>query len=124
MSVHDELVSRINPVLKRQGYGTINPNSTREEAEAALDNIINEHRSFVRGVRNSANEEEADNMLTSLAPVRRDASGGRRGFESPLRHRYGTPGKDYDALYLSTNKGILNLYGGDKDYERAVVRIP
>lgn len=124
MSVHDELVTRINPVLKRQGYETINPNSTREEAEVALDNIINEHRSFVRGVRGSTSEEEADKMLTSLAPARDDANGGRRGFGSPYRHRYGTPGKDYDALYLSTNKGILNQYGGDRDYERAVVRIP
>ena len=124
MSVHDELVSRINPVLKRLGYETIDPNSTREEAEAALDNIINEHRSFVRGVSGSTSEEEADKMLTQLAPVKKDAMGGRRGFESPLRHLYGTPGKYYDALYLSTNKGILGQYGGNKDYERAVVRIP
>ena len=124
MSVHDELVSRINPVLKRLGYETIDPNSTREEAEAALDNIINEHRSFVRGVSGSTSEEEADKMLTQLAPVKKDARGGRRGFTSPLRHLYGTPGKDYDALYLSTNKGILGQYGGNKDYERAVVRIP
>ena len=124
MSVHDELVSRINPVLKRLGYETIDPNSTREEAEAALDNIINEHRSFVRGASGSTSEEEADKMLTQLAPVKKDASGGRRGFTSHLRHLYGTPGEDYDALYLSTNKGILGQYGGDKDYERAVVRIP
>lgn len=123
MSVHDELVTRINPVLKRQGYETINPNSTREEAEAALDNIINEHRSFVRGVRNSTSEEEADKMLTSLSPTK-FSHGGRRGFESSLRHRYGTPSDDYDALYLSTNKEILGQYGGNKDYERAVVRIP
>ena len=123
MSVHDELVTRINPVLKRQGYETIDPNSTREEAEAALDNIINEHRSFVRGVKDSTSEEEADKMLTSLSPTKIN-HGGRRGFESPLRHRYGTPSNDYDALYLSTNKDILSQYGGNKDYERAVVRIP
>lgn len=41
-----------------------------------------------------------------------------------IKAQNGTPGKDYDALYLSTNKGILDSYGGNKDYERAIVRIP
>lgn len=56
-SLHDELVQNINPVLKRYGYETIDPNSTLQEAQEALNSTIDSHRSFVRGVYDKKNHQ-------------------------------------------------------------------
>ena len=49
--LREELKTRINPWLKLLGYKTIDLNSTKEQAEQRLQEIIDEHRSFLRGAR-------------------------------------------------------------------------
>lgn len=49
--LREELKTRINPWLKQLGYKTIDLNSTKEQAEQQLQEIIDEHRSFLRGAR-------------------------------------------------------------------------
>lgn len=78
-SLHDELVQNINPVLKRYGYETINPNSTLQEAQQALNSTIDNHRSFVRGVTDTEREPAQSYMLTDEPISSKLANGGRRG---------------------------------------------
>ena len=123
-SLHDELVQNINPVLKRYGYETINPNSTLQEAQQALNSIIDNHRSFVRGVTGTRHEPAQSYMLTDEPISSKLANGGRRGI-SRYREFYGIPKKKYDGLYLSTNARFLDLYGnGGINGKVGLVRIP
>ena len=123
-SLHDELVQNINPVLKRYGYETINPNSTLQEAQDALNTAINEHRSFVRGVTDTNYEPAQSYMLTNEPTSSKLATGGRRGIYG-YRKLYGIPEKRYDGLYLSTNANFLDLYGnGGIGGKVGLVRIP
>lgn len=122
--LHDELVQNINPVLKRYGYDTINPNSTLQEAQDALDSVINEHRSFVRGVSDTNRAPTQSYMLTNEPASSKIANGGRRGI-SGYRSFYGIPQTEYDGLYLSTNASFLDLYGnGGINGKVGLVRIP
>ena len=123
-SLHDELVQNINPVLKRYGYETINPNSTLQEAQQALNSTIDNHRSFVRGVTDTRYEPSQSYMLTDEPTSSKLANGGRRGI-SGYREFYGIPKKKYDGLYLSTNASFLDLYGnGGINGKVGLVRIP
>lgn len=123
-SLHDELVQNINPVLKRYGYETINPNSTLQEAQQALNSTIDNHRSFVRGVTDTKYEPAQSYMLTDESTSSKLANGGRRGI-SGYREFYGIPKKKYDGLYLSTNASFLDLYGnGGINGKVGLVRIP
>lgn len=123
-SLHDELVQNINPVLKRYGYETINPNSTLQEAQQALNSTIDNHRSFVRGVTDTRHEPAQSYMLTDEPTSSKLANGGRRGI-SGYREFYGIPKKKYDGLYLSTNASFLDLYGnGGINGKVGFVRIP
>lgn len=123
-SLHDELVQNINPVLKRYGYETINPNSTLQEAQDALNTAINEHRSFVRGVSDTIDSPSQTYMLTDEPISSKLANGGRRGI-SGYREFYGIPKNKYDGLYLSTNARFLDLYGnGGINGKVGLVRIP
>lgn len=91
--LRDELIQNINPVLKRYGYETINPNSTLQEAQQALSSTIDEHRSFVRGVTDTKYEPAQSYMLTNEPTSSKLANGGRRGI-SGYRDFYGIPKKD------------------------------
>lgn len=123
-SLHDELVQNINPILKRYGYETINPNSTLQEAQQALNSTIDNHRSFVRGVTDTRYEPAQSYMLTDESTSSKLANGGRRGI-SGYREFYGIPKKKYDGLYLSTNASFLDLYGnGGINGKVGLVRIP
>lgn len=123
-SLHDELVQNINPVLKRYGYETINPNSTLQEAQQALNSTIDNHRSFVRGVTDTEREPAQSYMLTDEPISSKLANGGRRGIYG-YREFYGIPKKKYDGLYLSTNERFLDLYGnGGIGGKVGLVRIP
>ena len=122
--LRDELVQNINPVLKRYGYETINPNSTLQEAQQALNSTIDNHRSFVRGVTDTRYEPAQSYMLTDESTSSKLANGGRRGI-SGYRDFYGIPKKRYDGLYLSTNASFLDLYGnGGINGKVGLVRIP
>ena len=122
--LHDELVQNINPVLKRYGYETINPNSTLQEAQDALNTTINEHRSFVRGVTDTKYKPAQSYMLTDAMDESAATNGGRRGI-SGYRGFYGIPKTKYDGLYLSTNASFLDLYGnGGINGKVGLVRIP
>ncbi len=122
--LRDELIQNINPVLKRYGYETINPNSTLQEAQDALNSTIDEHRSFVRGVTNTKYQPAESYMLTDEPTSSKLANGGRRGI-SGYREFYGIPKKKYDGLYLSTNASFLDLYGnGGINGKVGLVRIP
>ena len=123
-SLHDELVQNINPVLKRYGYETINPNSTLQEAQDALNTAINEHRSFVRGVTDTKYKPAQSYMLTDIMDESTVTNSGRRGI-SGYRGFYGIPKTKYDGLYLSTNASFLDLYGnGGINGKVGLVRIP
>ena len=122
--LHDELVQNINPVLKRYGYETINPNSTLQEAQEALNSIIDEHRSFVRGVSDKIDSPSQTYMLTDEPISSELTNGGRRGIYG-YRELYGIPKDKYDGLYLSTNADFLDLYGhGGIGGKVGLVRIP
>ena len=122
--LHDELVQNINPVLKRYGYETINPNSTLQEAQNALNTAINEHRSFVRGVTDTKYKPAQSYMLTNAMDESTVTNSGRRGI-SGYRGFYGIPKTKYDGLYLSTNASFLDLYGnGGINGKVGLVRIP
>lgn len=122
--LHDELVQNINPVLKRYGYETIDPNSTLQEAQEALNSTIDSHRSFVRGVTDTKYEPAQSYMLTDEPISSKLANGGRRGI-SGYREFYGIPKKKYDGLYLSTNASFLDLYGnGGINGKVGLVKIP
>ena len=123
-SLHDELVQNINPVLKRYGYETINPNSTLQEAQQALNSTIDNHRSFVRGVYDKKYSPAQTYMLTNEPELDKLGHSGRRGIE---KHRglYGIPHQNYDGLYLSTNANFLDEYGnGGVGGKVGLVRIP
>lgn len=123
-SLHDELVQNINPVLKRYGYETINPNSTLQEAQYALNSTIDNHRSFVRGVYDKKYSPAQTYMLTNEPELDKLGHSGRRGIE---KHRglYGIPHQNYDGLYLSTNANFLDEYGnGGVGGKVGLVRIP
>ena len=51
LPIRDELKNKINPWLRRQGYEGIPLNSTEEEAWQLLQDRIQQHLSFLRGVR-------------------------------------------------------------------------
>lgn len=122
--LHDELVQNINPVLKRYGYETIDPNSTLQEAQEALNSTIDSHRSFVRGVTDTKYEPAQSYMLTNEPNLDKLIHSGRRGI-SGYREFYGIPKEDYDGLYLSTNANFLDLYGnGGINGKVGLVRIP
>ena len=122
--LHDELVQNINPVLKRYGYETINPNSTLQEAQVALNSTIDEHRSFVRGVYDKIDSPSQTYMLTDVPISSNLANGGRRGIKDH-RELYGIPKENYDGLYLSTNANFLDEYGnGGVGGKVGLVRIP
>lgn len=123
-SLHDELVQNINPVLKRYGYETINPNSTLQEAQQALNSTIDNHRSFVRGVYDKKYSPAQTYMLTNEPELDKLGHSGRRGIQ---KHRglYGIPHQNYDGLYLSTNANFLDEYGnGGVGGKVGLVRIP
>lgn len=123
-SLHDEIVQNINPALKRQGYDTINPNSTLQEAQGALNSLIDEHRTFVRGVSDDNGVKAQSYMLTDEPISDKVARGGRRGLAEE-RSLYGVKKSKYDGLYLSTNANFLDLYGnGGVGGKVGVVRIP
>lgn len=123
-SLHDELVQNINPVLKRYGYETINPNSTLQEAQQALNSTIDNHRSFVRGVYDKKYSPAQTYMLTNEPELDKLGHSGRRGIEKH-RELYGIPHQNYDGLYLSTNANFLDEYGnGGVGGKVGLVRIP
>lgn len=53
----DELKTRINPWLKNKGYETIPLDVSEEEAWQLLEERIDQHRSFLRGVRDPIKEK-------------------------------------------------------------------
>ena len=123
-SLHDELVQNINPVLKRYGYETINPNSTLQEAQEALNSTIDSHRSFVRGVYDKKYSPAQIYMLTNEPELDKLGHSGRRGIQDH-RGLYGIPHQNYDGLYLSTNAKFLDEYGnGGVGGKVGLVRIP
>ena len=123
-SIHDELVQNINPVLKRYGYETIDPNSTLQEAQEALNSIIDNHRSFVRGVYDKKHSPAQTYMLTNEPELDKLGHSGRRGIYN-YRGFYGIPHQNYDGLYLSTNANFLDEYGnGGIGGKIGLVRIP
>lgn len=123
-SLHDELVQNINPVLKRYGYETIDPNSTLQEAQEALNSIIDNHRSFVRGVYDKKHSPAQTYMLTDEPELDKLGHSGRRGIYN-YREFYGIPYQNYDGLYLSTNANFLDEYGnGGIGGKIGLVRIP
>ena len=123
-SLHDELVQNINPVLKRYGYETIDPNSTLQEAQQALNSIIDNHRSFVRGVYDKKHSPAQTYMLTDEPELDKLGHSGRRGIQN-YREFYGIPHQNYDGLYLSTNANFLDEYGnGGIGGKIGLVRIP
>lgn len=123
-SLHDELVQNINPVLKRYGYETINPNSTLQEAQQALNSTIDNHRSFVRGVYDKKYSPAQSYMLTDEPELDKLGHSGRRGIQN-YRELYGIPHQNYDGLYLSTNANFLDEYGnGGVGGKVGLVRIP
>ena len=128
--LHDEIIQNINPALKRQGYQTINPNSTLSEAQDALNGIIDEHRSFIRGVSdNPIKGTTAQSYMLTDEPISsKVANGGRRGIHTHgynLRDVYGIPSKRYDGLYLSTNASFIDTYGnGGVGGKVGIVKIP
>lgn len=123
-SLHDELVQNINPVLKRYGYETIDPNSTLQEAQEALNSIIDNHRSFVRGVYDKKHSPAQTYMLTNEPELDKLGHSGRRGIYN-YREFYGIPHQNYDGLYLSTNANFLDEYGnGGIGGKIGLVRIP
>ena len=78
--LREELKTRINPWLKQLGYKTIDLNSTKEQAEQQLQEIIDEHRSFLRGARDPKNaqtisEEQARINYNNAANGAMDAYG-------------------------------------------------
>nr|DAH37610.1 MAG TPA: hypothetical protein [Caudoviricetes sp.] len=110
--------------MKRYGYDTINPNSTLQEAQNALDSVIDEHRTFVRGVSDTNRAPAESYMLTNELDTSKVTNAGRRGI-SGYRSFYGIPQTKYDGLYLSTNANFLDLYGnGGINGKVGVVRIP
>lgn len=122
--LHDELVQNINPVLKRYGYETIDPNSTLQEAQEALNSTIDSHRSFVRGVYDKKNSPAQTYMLTNEPELDKLGHSGRRGIYN-YRGFYGIPHQNYDGLYLSTNANFLDEYGnGGIGGKIGLVRIP
>lgn len=122
--LHDELVQNINPVLKRYGYETINPNSTLQEAQEALNSTIDSHRSFVRGVYDKKHSPAQTYMLTDEPELDKLGHSGRRGIYN-YRGFYGIPHQNYDGLYLSTNANFLDEYGnGGIGGKIGLVRIP
>ena len=122
--LHDELVQNINPVLKRYGYETIDPNSTLQEAQEALNSTIDSHRSFVRGVYDKKYSPAQTYMLTNEPELDKLGHSGRRGIEKH-RELYGIPKENYDGLYLSTNANFLDEYGnGGVGGKVGLVRIP
>ena len=122
--LHDELVQNINPVLKRYGYETIDPNSTLQESQEALNSTIDNHRSFVRGVYDKKYSPAQSYMLTDEPISSKLANGGRRGIKDH-RELYGIPKQNYDGLYLSTNANFLDEYGnGGVGGKVGLVRIP
>lgn len=123
-TLHDELVQNINPVLKRYGYETINPNSTLKEAQQALNSTIDNHRSFVRGVYDKIDSPSQTYMLTNEPELDKLGHSGRRGIYN-YRELYGIPHQNYDGLYLSTNAKFLDDYGnGGIGGKVGLVRIP
>lgn len=123
-SLHDELIQNINPVLKRYGYETINPNSTLQEAYEALNSTIDSHRSFVRGVYDRKYSPAQTYMLTNEPELDKLGHSGRRGIKDH-RELYGIPKENYDGLYLSTNANFLDEYGnGGVGGKVGLVRIP
>ena len=123
-SLHDELVQNINPVLKRYGYETIDPNSTLQEAQEALNSTIDSHRSFVRGVYDKKYSPAQSYMLTDEPELDKLGHSGRRGIQDH-RGLYGIPHQNYDGLYLSTNAKFLDEYGnGGVGGKVGLVRIP
>lgn len=123
-SLHDELVQNINPVLKRYGYETIDPNSTLQEAQEALNSTIDSHRSFVRGVYDKKHSPAQTYMLTNEPELDKLGHSGRRGIYN-YREFYGIPHQNYDGLYLSTNANFLDEYGnGGVGGKIGLVRIP
>lgn len=123
-SLHDELVQNINPVLKRYGYETIDPNSTLQEAQETLNSIIDNHRSFVRGVYDKKHSPAQTYMLTNEPELDKLGHSGRRGIYN-YREFYGIPHQNYDGLYLSTNANFLDEYGnGGVGGKIGLVRIP
>lgn len=54
----DELKTRINPWLKNKGYETIPLDVSEEEAWRILEERIDQHRSFLRGVRDPVKEDK------------------------------------------------------------------
>ncbi len=122
--LHDELVQNINPVLKRYGYETIDPNSTLQEAQEALNSTIDSHRSFVRGVYDKKHSPAQTYMLTDEPQLDKLGHSGRRGIYN-YRGFYGIPHQNYDGLYLSTNANFLDEYGnGGIGGKIGLVRIP
>ena len=122
--LHDELVQNINPVLKRYGYETIDPNSTLQEAQEALNSTIDSHRSFVRGVYDRKYSPAQTYMLTNEPELDKLGHSGRRGIKDH-RELYGIPIENYDGLYLSTNANFLDEYGnGGVGGKVGLVRIP
>lgn len=122
--LHDELVQNINPVLKRYGYETIDPNSTLQEAQETLNSIIDNHRSFVRGVYDKKHSPSQTYMLTNEPELDKLGHSGRRGIYN-YREFYGIPHQNYDGLYLSTNANFLDEYGnGGIGGKIGLVRIP
>lgn len=116
LPLHDELKTVINPLLKRIGYETIKPKSSREQAEQQLEDRISQHNSWVRSVH-AKNEAQSRDWVEHIS----EGKGGRRGFEHLDKQRYGVGGK-YGASYMSTSSNIASMYGND--HGRFVVELP
>ena len=118
LPLRDELKTVINPWLKIYGYEPIKLNSTRKQAEQQLEDRISQHNSWVRSVRGAKDEAQARDWVERI-PY--DEIGGRRGFESYVKRRYGV-GDKYDASYMSTSSNIASDRGDDNG--RFVVELP
>ncbi len=117
LPLHDELKTVINPLLKRIGYKTIDPKSSREQAEQQLEDRISQHNSWVRCVSGAKDEAQARDWVEHTS----EGNGARRGFEGRLKERYGV-GDDYDASYMSTSSGLANVFGDGNG--RFIVELP
>lgn len=118
LPLRDELKTVINPWLKIYGYEPIKLNSTRKQAEQQLEDRISQHNSWVRSVRGAKDEAEARDWVEHIPD---DDRGGRRGFGSYIKRRYGV-GNKYDASYMSTSSDVSSSYGDNNG--RFVVELP
>lgn len=133
------LTDIINPVLKENGYDEININQPYQQARQKLIDVMNQDRTFQRGVRlistdadiQNAIKKTRDKLKTKLGrnptddELRRfmiqevppSTGSGRRG--QPEMRDFTQTGHDYGSLYLSNSNETASGYGAD--YQKGAI---